>query len=194
MDERHHSSGRSAAPPRRSVRADAEPQDCRVTDKSADAVTQSPGRRTSALADVRQLQNCLNDLVSVLALPAMWRNQEPPEILHILIDALVGMLRLDFAYGWLKTQTSVAPLEIVRVAERCVVNESRFRGRRAGRLRCAAAIGGAVHIVPSSPITETSIVRNLVWKHPVRRAAEAEDGDLSLSRHASECDTQDLTG
>jgi formate hydrogenlyase transcriptional activator len=81
-------------------------------------VTQSPRLLTGALADVRQLQNCLNDLVSVLALPPMWRNQEPPEVLRILTDALVGMLRLDFAYGWLNTQTSAAPLEVVRVAER----------------------------------------------------------------------------
>jgi transcriptional regulator with GAF, ATPase, and Fis domain len=117
MDGRHHSSEGPAAP-RRSVRADLEPPDRRVGGKRADAGTPSPGRRPGALADVRQLQNCLNDLVSVLALPAMWRHQEPPVILRILIDALVGMLRLDFAYGWLKTEVNGAPLDIVRVAGR----------------------------------------------------------------------------
>jgi signal transduction histidine kinase len=48
--------------------------------------------------DVKQLQRCLNELVAILALPAIWTDLEPRQIAHTLIDALVRLLRLDFAY------------------------------------------------------------------------------------------------
>src|SRR5215472_5362029 len=48
--------------------------------------------------EIKRLQGCINDLVSVLALPAMWTGQDPKQIVSTLLDVLVGMLRLDFAY------------------------------------------------------------------------------------------------
>jgi len=46
----------------------------------------------------KRLQGCINDLISLLAFPAMWSGQAPAEIVGMLLDVLVRMLRLEFAY------------------------------------------------------------------------------------------------
>src|SRR5271154_5229551 len=66
--------------------------------------------------EVKRLQRCMNDLLSVLALPAMWSGAEPTQIVHTLLDALLGMLRLDLVYARLKALNGEAPIEMVRVA------------------------------------------------------------------------------
>ncbi|MGH9708467.1 MAG: PAS domain-containing protein, partial [Candidatus Acidiferrales bacterium] len=66
--------------------------------------------------EIKRLQRCINDLVSVLALPAIWAGGEPTQIVTTLLDALLGMLRLDFVYARLKVSESEAPIEMVRVA------------------------------------------------------------------------------
>jgi len=45
--------------------------------------------------EIRRLQGCINDLVSLLALPALWIGREPPEVASTLLDVLLKMLRLD---------------------------------------------------------------------------------------------------
>src|SRR3989441_905934 len=67
--------------------------------------------------EIRRLQGCINDLISVLALPAMWRGQESVQIVSTLLDVLLGMLRLDFAYARLKHPGGEAPIEMVRLAQ-----------------------------------------------------------------------------
>ena len=49
--------------------------------------------------EIKRLQGCINDLISVLALPAIWSGHEPSQIVSTLLDVLLGMLRLDFAYA-----------------------------------------------------------------------------------------------
>src|SRR5258705_8791770 len=66
--------------------------------------------------EIRRLQGCINDLISVLAIPALWRGQESEQIVSTLLDVLVGMLRLDFAYAQLKDPVGGTPIEIVRLA------------------------------------------------------------------------------
>ena len=44
--------------------------------------------------EVKRLQACINDLISVLALPAIWTGHGPSHVLRTLLDALLGMLRL----------------------------------------------------------------------------------------------------
>ena len=66
--------------------------------------------------EVKSLQRCLNDLVSILALPAMWAGGEPSRIVTTLLDALLGMLCLDFAYARLKIPSGVGAFEMLRVA------------------------------------------------------------------------------
>jgi len=68
--------------------------------------------------EVRQLRSCLNDLLSLLALPAMWSGRESTQIIETLLDTLIGMLRVDFAYASLKVPASGLPLEAARLANR----------------------------------------------------------------------------
>ena len=67
--------------------------------------------------EVRHLQGCINELISVLALPAAWSGQESAQIVNTLLDVLVGTLRLDFAYARLKDPSGAAPIELVRLAQ-----------------------------------------------------------------------------
>lgn len=66
--------------------------------------------------EIRRLQRCINDLVSVLALPAIWTGSESSQVVRILLDALLGMLRLDLVYVRLNDPFFAAPLEMVRCA------------------------------------------------------------------------------
>ena len=59
--------------------------------------------------EVKHLKACLNDLISVVALPAIWRGGEPPEIVSTLLDVLLGMLGLDFVYARLRDPAGGAP-------------------------------------------------------------------------------------
>jgi PAS domain S-box-containing protein len=68
-------------------------------------------------AEIKRLQRCINDLVSLFALPATWSGGEPSEVLHTLLDALLRMLQLDFVYAQLKDPGGPAPLEMVRVSQ-----------------------------------------------------------------------------
>jgi PAS domain S-box-containing protein len=67
--------------------------------------------------EIRRLQRCINDLIGVLALPAMWSGAEPPQVVHTLLDALLGMLELDLVYVRLTGPAGHAPVEMVRFAQ-----------------------------------------------------------------------------
>ena len=67
--------------------------------------------------EIRRLQGCINDLVSLLALPAMWRGRGPPQVVDTLLDVLLSMLRLDFAYARLNLSAG-SPVEAVLFAQR----------------------------------------------------------------------------
>ena len=67
--------------------------------------------------EITHLQRCVNDLVSALALPAMWSGGEPSQIVHTLLDALLRMLQLDLVYVRLKETDGQAPIEMVRFAQ-----------------------------------------------------------------------------
>jgi PAS domain S-box-containing protein len=70
-----------------------------------------------ASGEVKHLQRCINDLISLLALPAVWSGGDPSQVLHTLLDALMRMLRLDLVSVSLTDPVSEAPVEIVRLAE-----------------------------------------------------------------------------
>lgn len=65
----------------------------------------------------RRLQRCINDLVSILALPAIWIGGEPSQIVRILLDALLGMLRLDLVYVRLPDPIGTRPIEMIRIGQ-----------------------------------------------------------------------------
>jgi len=66
--------------------------------------------------EIKRLQRCINDLISVLALPAMWSGAEPSKILHTLLEALLRMLQLDMVYVRLKETDGRPAVEMVRYA------------------------------------------------------------------------------
>jgi PAS domain S-box-containing protein len=66
--------------------------------------------------EIKRLQRCINDLVSLLALPAMWNGGKPGDIVHTLRDSLLRMLDLDFVFVSLPNLLDAAPSETVRVA------------------------------------------------------------------------------
>ena len=49
--------------------------------------------------EVKSLQACLNDLISVVTLPALWSGLEFSQIVGTFLESVVGMLGLDFAYA-----------------------------------------------------------------------------------------------
>ena len=69
----------------------------------------------SPAEEIRHLRRCINDLVSVLALPATWTGGAPSQIVGNSFDALVSMLSLDFIYARLKESTGTGFTEMVRV-------------------------------------------------------------------------------
>jgi PAS domain S-box-containing protein len=75
--------------------------------------------KTEKTADeVKRLQSCINDLISVLALPAIWSGNESSQIVGTLLDVLLAMLRLDFAYARLSDPSEGPPIEVVRLTQR----------------------------------------------------------------------------
>lgn len=68
--------------------------------------------------EIQRLKGCINDLISVLALPAIWNGREPSHIVSTLLDVLLGMLRLDFAYARVSDPVDGSPIEVVRLAQR----------------------------------------------------------------------------
>src|ERR1700727_2813307 len=65
-------------------------------------------------AEIKRLQSCIN----VLALPAIWSGSESSQILGPLLDVLLTMLRLDFAYARLGDASDGPPIEVVRWGRR----------------------------------------------------------------------------
>jgi DNA-binding NtrC family response regulator len=71
---------------------------------------------TEPLDEIWKLRGCISDLVSLMALPALWRGGEPAAVSNVLSDVLLRMLRLDFIYIHLALPGGSAPLETVRLA------------------------------------------------------------------------------
>src|SRR6266404_4521655 len=70
-----------------------------------------------AASEVKRLKACINNLISVQALPAIWSGGQPSQIVSALLDMLPTMLDLDFAYARLKNSAGGPPLEMVRPAQ-----------------------------------------------------------------------------
>ena len=68
-----------------------------------------------AANEIKRLKACINNLISVQALPAIWSGGQPSQIVSASLDVLLKMLSLDFAYAQLKDSTGGA-LEMVRLA------------------------------------------------------------------------------
>src|SRR5205085_6330093 len=69
-------------------------------------------------AATKRLESCINDLVTLLALPAIWSGSESFHVVGTLLDVLLTMLRLDFAYARLSDESDGPQIELVRVSDR----------------------------------------------------------------------------
>ena len=67
--------------------------------------------------EIRRLQSCISDLISLQALSAIWTGHEASRILSLLLEAMLGMLKLDFAYAR-ATDTPDGKIEVLRVRDR----------------------------------------------------------------------------
>jgi PAS domain S-box-containing protein len=67
--------------------------------------------------ELKRLQRCINDLVGVTTLPAVWGGGEPAEIVPALLDVLLGTLSLDLIYVRSEVAANETPAEMARVAQ-----------------------------------------------------------------------------
>ena len=71
----------------------------------------------AAADEIRRLNGCINDLTTILVRPATWSGSESSQIVSILLDTLLRILRLDFAYARLAGGSDASPNEMVRLAQ-----------------------------------------------------------------------------
>jgi PAS domain S-box-containing protein len=64
--------------------------------------------------EIRRLQHCINDLVGILALPAIWTGAQASQIIGTLNDSLLGMLRLDLIFVRLADPSKEIPDPMAR--------------------------------------------------------------------------------
>ena len=67
--------------------------------------------------EIQQLRRCVNDLIGVIALPAIWSGGSTLQMVRTLTDVLMDMLYLDLFYVRLENLSDNAPFEMVRFAE-----------------------------------------------------------------------------
>jgi PAS domain S-box-containing protein len=102
-----------------------------VTDDATRISLDAP--RTFSAADVARLDDCLNGLGTIIALPAAWTGAEPSQIINTLLDALIGMFRLSFACVRVRDTEGEAFTDLMRVADSGGENdEARIASTRLG--------------------------------------------------------------
>ena len=67
--------------------------------------------------ELHHLRSCISNLISLQALPAIWAGREASRYVSVLLEALIGMLHLDFAYAR-AIDTLGGRIEMVRVRRR----------------------------------------------------------------------------
>ena len=77
-----------------------------------------PGDATHGDAEIRHLRSSINDLISLQTLPAIWDGRDSGSIVSTLLDVLVSMLQLDFAYVRLSHPINGSPVEFLQLAQR----------------------------------------------------------------------------
>ena len=104
--------------------------------------------------DITRLGTGLNDLGSILALPAVWADAEPSQIVSTLVDTLLEILHLSFVFVRLRALDRTSSIEIMRIADSLAGTD------RAREIRDAidASLGDAS---PKPPLRSTTPVGEL---------------------------------
>jgi PAS domain S-box-containing protein len=74
-------------------------------------------RPESAVEEAARLRRCLNDLVGVMALPAVWAGDAPVRIVGTLLEALLGMLGVSFTFARLNEPSGGTAKDTLRVSD-----------------------------------------------------------------------------
>lgn len=67
-----------------------------------------------AMLEIRRLQGCINDLIGVVALSAIWAGHEPQQIVDTLLKVLIQRLTLDFAAARLSGDSPMSSAQVLR--------------------------------------------------------------------------------
>ena len=81
--------------------------------------------------DIRRLHNCLEDLITLLDLPNAWAGSDSTTVLGKLLDAVVPMLELDFAYARLGSDESLTRVASGKQSDRAWTADLRTERRHA---------------------------------------------------------------
>jgi PAS domain S-box-containing protein len=86
---------------------------------------------SDSAGELKYLQRCMSDLVSVLALPAIWSGQEPRKIVTTFHDAFMAALNLDLLYTHVTLEASGAPIEVLGTAPHYATTQNADKIRQA---------------------------------------------------------------
>src|ERR1700737_4423815 len=68
------------------------------------------------MLEIKRLQGCINDLIGVVALSAVWASHEPEQIVDTLLGVLIRRLTLEFAAARLTGNSPISSPELLRTA------------------------------------------------------------------------------
>jgi PAS domain S-box-containing protein len=137
-----------------------------------------------SVEEIQSLKRCMNDLVSLLALPAIWAGGDVSQIAGTLLDALIAILLIDFVYVRLVNPDGGGPIEIARVAQTLMkMTQPHEIGQALDRL-----LGDAVSKWPSR--TRIRIRDTEIFAAPVRLGLQGEVGVVVAGSQQSDFPTQ----
>ncbi len=79
-------------------------------------MTSASAKTIDIYSEAGGLKACLNDLVGILALPAIWAGREQDHVVATLLDAVRRVLELDFVYARLNAPEGNR-IEMMRIAD-----------------------------------------------------------------------------
>ena len=123
--------------------------------------------------EVKSLQRCIGDLISLLALPAVWSGNEPSHIVNTLLDALLHMLSLKFAYARVDGSIATEGIEVVRVSE---PDQLKFSPEYVGKL-VRKWLRSEDH---GSHTSRIQLVNEDIWLFPVPLGVHGEQGMIVI--------------
>jgi PAS domain S-box-containing protein len=114
-------------------------------------------RYETTTEEIRQLQACINNLVSVMAPPALWDGQDPGQLVATLLEALIRMLRLDSARVQLINPDNGPPTEVIRFAhQRSKTTHPEEENSAFDRLSADDKLAGFINVNDPAGIGEMS--------------------------------------
>lgn len=130
--------------------------------------------------EIRRLQRCINDLVGLLALPAVWSGSEPSRIVEMLLDALLNVLSLEFVCARLNDPVRAESAEILRVADSSNLKMYDIEEMLSGWLKRDGGI----------PLSRTSRVGENISIFPVPLGIHGEIGMIVVGAERADFPTQ----